>query len=264
MALSLGGCIVFVRKMRLFGCVLVLILIYSHRIWAKPPLERIVGGVELPISLSPWTASISVHGNYTCSAALITSQWLVTAAHCVHFPDSYSVRAGSSTPGCGGQRRDAIRIILHPGFKPRILDNDIALLKVNKPFTLSSSVQLVKLPLPGLNVLPRTLFVAGWGTVHVNITSTELQLRGTLVKEIPQRRCRHLYSRIGRPITENMVCAAAAGRDHCFGDSGAALVHRGSSYGIVSFARGCADPNFPGVYTRLANYVSWILGILKA
>lgn len=236
----------------------------GHNILAKSLQERIVGGVELPISLSPWLASISVHGSYTCTAALITSQWLVTAAHCVHYPDRYTVRAGSASPTEGGQERNVARILLHPSFNLRILDNDIALLKVDKAFTLDSNLQLVKLPIPGLNVVPRTLLVAGWGTIHVNLSSTEQQLRGTLVNLIDERLCQYLYSRIGRPVTENMVCVAAPGRDHCYGDSGAPLVHRGTSYGIVSFAHGCADPHFPGVYTKLANYVSWILSVLKS
>ncbi|KAH8257476.1 hypothetical protein KR038_010400 [Drosophila bunnanda] len=163
----------------------------------------------------------------------------------------------------GGAVREVERVVLHPGFKLRTLDNDIALLKTKEPFQLEDNVQLVKLPLPGLNILPRTLLVAGWGTINANVSDTEPTLRGTFVDVIDQRRCQRLYARLGRPIKANMLCAAAAGRDHCYGDSGAPLVHHGSSYGIVSFAHGCADPRFPGVYTRLANYVTWILNVLN-
>ncbi|KAH8322437.1 hypothetical protein KR067_004862, partial [Drosophila pandora] len=159
--------------------------------------------------------------------------------------------------------RNVARILLHPSFNLRILDNDIALLMVDKAFKLDSNIQLVKLPIPRLNVVPMTLLVAGWGTVHENSTSTEKQLRGTLVNLIDERRCKYLYSRIGRPVTENMVCIGAPGRDHCYGDSGAPLVHRSTTYGIVFFAHGCGDPHFPGVYTKVANYVSWILSVLK-
>ena len=64
-----------------------------------------------------------------------------------------------------------------------------------------------------------------------------------------------------------MVCAGftEGGKDSCQGDSGGPLVvPRNSSddsaiiYGVVSFGYGCAQPDAPGVYSRVANYVGWI------
>jgi secreted trypsin-like serine protease len=65
-----------------------------------------------------------------------------------------------------------------------------------------------------------------------------------------------------------MICAGSpqGGRGVCHGDSGGPLVIRGKNVnddnlvGIVSFgdSSGCAKPDYPGVYTRVSTYVTWI------
>ena len=53
--------------------------------------------------------------------------------------------------------------------------------------------------------------------------------------------------------------------DTCAGDSGGPMLSnelsplkRYSVIGITSFGVQCADANFPGVYTRVDNYLDWI------
>ena len=48
------------------------------------------------------------------------------------------------------------------------------------------------------------------------------------------------------------------GSDACIGDSGGGLVCDGVLAGIVSFGKGCALADYPGVYTEVMEYTGWI------
>ena len=48
------------------------------------------------------------------------------------------------------------------------------------------------------------------------------------------------------------------GTDSCQGDSGGPLACNGDLAGIVSFGIGCGRPQYPGIYTRVAKYTTWI------
>ncbi|XP_023813697.2 transmembrane protease serine 9-like [Oryzias latipes] len=85
-------------------------------------------------------------------------------------------------------------------------------------------------------------------------------LQEVQVPIVGNRQCKCSYS----SITDNMVCAGllAGGKDSCQGDSGGPLVikqnNRWIQAGVVSFGNGCALPHFPGVYTRVSQYQTWI------
>ena len=67
-------------------------------------------------------------------------------------------------------------------------------------------------------------------------------------------------------ITDDMLCAGfpyeAKIKDSCQGDSGGPLVcFNGNSpviTGVVSWGRGCAKKNFPGIYSKVTYFLDWI------
>ena len=93
-----------------------------------------------------------------------------------------------------------------------------------------------------------------------------------VVNYVPNAICEASVGEIhGRPreyrgyITDDMLCAAAPGRDSCGGDSGGPLIVEGGGdaddvlVGIVSWGYRCADENFPGVYARVSAHRDWIV-----
>ena len=87
--------------------------------------------------------------------------------------------------------------------------------------------------------------------------------------------CDDAYVEVGGVnIDDTKICAydSYSIKDACQGDSGGPLmlpfgaVRDGSQLdqfawfqvGIVSFGYRCAEPGFPGVYTRVTEYIDWI------
>jgi hypothetical protein len=111
----------------------------------------------------------------------------------------------------------------------------------------------------------RASFVTGWGQTSENNSSLSDVLQVAEVSIIDDATCEqpNVYGP-GSGVTFDrgtMLCAGIfpqGGKDACFGDSGGPLVVPilGGGYRLVgdtSFGVGCARPNKPGVYGRLAD-----------
>lgn len=84
-------------------------------------------------------------------------------------------------------------------------------------------------------------------------------LQSVNVTIIDDKECKKIYE---TKLTESMFCAGdviTGGYDACIGDSGSPLVYQESILiGIVSWGIDCGDRNFPGVYTDVRKFRSWI------
>lgn len=94
-----------------------------------------------------------------------------------------------------------------------------------------------------------------------NSNESSETLRAAIVPIVNQAYCNKQYD---GAITPRMICAGIqeGGKDSCQGDSGGPLVDENNGnlrlVGVVSFGRGCAQPNYPGVYARVTSVRKWI------
>ncbi|CAG0879138.1 unnamed protein product [Darwinula stevensoni] len=106
--------------------------------------------------------------------------------------------------------------------------------------------------------------VTGWGWTRWQGSESNVLLR-VEVPIMSNDDCKTKTRYEAEEIFDSMLCAGymEGGKDSCKGDSGGPLHHTAPSgrqflIGIVSWGVGCAQRDFPGVYTRVTKYLKWI------
>ncbi|XP_019640665.1 PREDICTED: trypsin-like [Branchiostoma belcheri] len=248
--------------MRLF--VVIALVCYAA---AEENGDRIVGGTTATRGQFPWQASLQEHHSHFCAGTLLNSEWVLSAAHCEVSASSLTVVLGEHD--LSGQHNDheqvkhVSRVIVHPYYHPNTVDNDIMLIQLRSPVTINSWVSPATVP-SSMVADGTVLTVTGWGnTVSLGIDYPD-RLQKVNVPVINHSTCNGANSYDGA-ITSNMFCAGYmdGGKDACQGDSGGPVTRGSTVYGIVSWGYGCAERNFPGVYTKVNRYYSWINGYIN-
>ncbi|XP_064900102.1 kallikrein-14-like isoform X2 [Columba livia] len=218
--------------------------------------DRIIGGYPcVPLS-QPW--QVFIYSPVRCGGVLISDTWVLSAAHCNR--RGLRLRLGESDlqrrEGTEQERRGVLTIP-HPSYDPSTLQNDLLLVRLDRPAQLGRAVR--PLPLPRACAPPgATCLVSGWGTVTSPQVTLPRHLICAYVTVVSEAECRRAYP---QRVTPQMLCAGVGDKrtDTCQGDSGGPLSCNGTLQGIVSWGlQTCALPGHPGVYTRVCDYVNWI------
>ncbi|KAL7646387.1 UNVERIFIED_CONTAM: hypothetical protein RMT77_003300 [Armadillidium vulgare] len=249
------------------------------------PLQvKIFGGEVAEESEFPWNAAFIHHNDIFCGGSIINEKYVLTAAHCFKYysyrdrrlklvsPSKVRILVGSSEmryrPIQKGKRifpdfRIPKLVVFHPLYSALSMTSDICIVKIHQTFKeYSHKILPICLPPYGYSFENSESIVSGWGKLYFEAPKLEKHLRKATItvwdSSICEKRLPNVFLR------EVMICAASPGKDSCKGDSGGPLITRLSKnqymqIGITSFGYGCGDLSKPGVYTKVDEFVPWIM-----
>ncbi|XP_070509422.1 venom protease-like [Chironomus tepperi] len=242
-------------------------------------ISLIVGGEKAKLYEFPHQALLGYETfrgiKYQCGGSLISSNFVLTAAHCINPPHYGKVKYVKLGMNRRSQADAKVfiygveEIIVHPNFIQRSNNNDIALVKLNA--TVNFTEFLYPACLPTSQPQNAKAVVSGFGkTGRFDATSEELMK--VIVDKFDHRDCQNTFRTV-KIQRNSMLCYGNKTHraDSCKGDSGGPLQVGNDDeakctyklIGVVSFgALDCGTPGLPGIYVNVFNYLKWIEDIV--
>ncbi|XP_059050732.1 phenoloxidase-activating enzyme-like [Achroia grisella] len=257
-------------------------------------------GINAEIDQFPWLTLIEYKkgdGIRTlCGGSLISSKYVLTAAHCVTgniliTGTPTNVRLGEYDTSNNG--RDCVLVapgeedcadpivtipiedtIPHPEYDAITRKNDIALIRLEQNAPYTDFIRPICLPTSDITASPPSkliLEVAGWGAYNQTTRKSNIKLY-VRVPFVDMQECKTIYNQpklAEAELWSKQICAGGEkNRDSCKGDSGGPLMYQNQriyeAVGLVSYGPTvCGQEKIPAVYTKVYDYISWIRDQLK-
>jgi secreted trypsin-like serine protease len=260
---------------------------------AATPKPRIINedGIALvpwQAALVPRDGNSADFESVFCGGTIRDTTHIITAAHCLEdtMPDEIAVVVGQhdrtadpdtgfdcGTPPGGPKPDRQIRFVSgitsDPAYDPNTSTNDLAVLTLATPITPNCSVSGLLPPAANEDSTGDTAFISGWGDndIDPDVQDQPEELLFAEIDVYADSVCSGSDSYGAAFISATMLCAgrntapgsSGTPKDTCQGDSGGPLARITSGLsvdfliGVVSWGLECAQVDYPGVYTDLAN-----------
>ncbi|XP_055842718.1 transmembrane protease serine 9-like [Episyrphus balteatus] len=235
---------------------LCLLLCGTH---SAQPISKVVGGKDAEIGQFPHQVALFKDGSFTCGGSIISSRYVLTAAHCVvvgngieTLPAKYfTVRVGSIQRLAGGKLMSIKTVTVRQSYG-NFLD-DVALLELETELVFSKNIQ--KIDLYDAEV-PKgeEIVISGWGRiVHGGAIPHRLQYNTLSALDGPS-----CDLAIGMGHDQIICLAHDRNNGACNGDSGGPATYQGKLVGVAGFVYGgCGSAN-PDGYAKVKYHLDWI------
>lgn len=239
-----------------------------------PLSNRVVHGENANENQFPHQLSLQLNYGagffqHICGASIISSEWIITAGHCVTEvpPGTFRVKAGIlNLSQSSGQTIDVDRFIVHPKYNGGVNPNDIALMKLAKPLELNEGVQIIRLASEDYT---GESTISGWGSISTtNNPNYPDTLQTAKLNAISYQDCANALTKLfgtSYPMDKisNVCTLDSSNKGACSGDSGGPLtIGSGDNLrllGVVSWGVvPCGYPGAPSVFTRVSSFRDFV------
>ncbi|XP_017060916.1 spaetzle-processing enzyme-like [Drosophila ficusphila] len=224
---------------------------------------KIFGGHSVDIRSQPWMVRV-VSAVNTCGGTLITSRFVLTAAHCLTELDMWVLLGEFEVlyPNPLWRIEKFVdKKIAFPLYPNADEQYDIAIVRMRTSVPYSDYIRPICLFVNEAVPIVQKFNISGWGrTENQNISRT---LQTAIVNDVDQSHCRSIYRRI---VDQSQICAGSYTSD---GDSGGPLSaeinyegqFRTFQFGIASY--GSPNCNSFSVNTRVESFIGWIRQVVE-